>query len=171
MSAECVYGPMFSGKTGELVARVKAYRAQGKRVRTVSHSWDTRHSTKFVVSREGQWVKASRVSELTDEHLEGVDTVAVDEAQFFPGLLEFCHRAHAQGVEVIVGGLDYDAEGKAFGDVLKVAALGWCTPTKMTSWCGVCGEEAPFTARLVEGVTVGGAGEYEPRCAKHFQTQ
>lgn len=171
MAAECVYGPMFSGKSGELVARVKKQQAQGKRVRTVSHAWDTRHSTKFVVSREGQWVEADRVPELTDELLEDVDTVAVDEGQFFSGLLEFCHRAHARGVGVIVGGLDYNAAGEDFGDILKVAALGWCTPTKLNSWCAVCGDEAPFTARLVDGVTVGGAGEYEPRCPKHFQPQ
>jgi thymidine kinase len=165
---QVICGPMFAGKTAEVVLRVNAMTAAGLRVRVYSHAWDDRYSTTYLISREGQWVKSSRVAELSEELLRDVDVVVVDEGQFFTGVVDFCHLARKQKVRVLVAGLDYNADGEPFGEMLDVCALKGFEVTQLRAWCKVCGEEAPYTKRLVAGVTVGGVDEYEPRCAHHF---
>jgi thymidine kinase len=178
-SIEVITGSMFSGKTDELIRRLRRARIAHQKVQVFKPVIDNRYAVEKVTSHAGTEFEATPVRVASDiGPLIQADTtvVALDEAQFFePELGEFCQRLAVRGVRVIVAGLDQDFRGEPFGPMPQLMALAEHVD-KLHAICAVCGEEASRTQRLInnqpaafdEPVVVVGASElYEARCREH----
>ncbi len=174
---EVIAGPMFSGKSEELIRRVKRVLIAGQRVRVFKPRLDDRYHATDVVSHDGKRVEAEPVAGSAElaERLAGgdVQVVAVDEAQFFDeGLPQVLEELTGRGVRVIVAGLDMDFRGEPFGVMPTLMARAEFVE-KLSAVCVRCGRAATRTQRLVNGkparydepvILVGAAEAYEPRC-------
>jgi thymidine kinase len=183
---EVITGPMFAGKTEELLRRVERARIARKNAVLFKPKLDTRYASDRVVTHNGQslpcYILPTSISPSTFPQcvpqglLENVDVVAFDEAQFFgqefPALCETLVR---MGKRVIVAGLDLDFRGEPFGPMPALLALA-DEVLKLTAVCTICGNPATRSQRLINGkpategplVLVGGLESYEPRCREHF---
>ena len=159
-----IIGPMFAGKTKTVLALVE----QLDSVVLISHGCDTRYGESEVVSHDGDRLPCVAVDKLDTKLVKGARVVVIDEGQFFTDLEPFVLECLALGKQVVVAGLDLLANGKPFGDMLKLAHLPESSVTYLQSKCSVCNEAAPFSECLDGQGGVGGADRYEPRCAKHF---
>jgi thymidine kinase len=165
---------MFSGKTEELLRRIKRARLARQRVQLFKPRVDDRYDAVKVVSHEGANAEAFPVKD-ADELLERVlpttEVVGVDEVQFFDDrVVEAAETLADRGVRVIVAGLDQDYRGKPFGPIGALLAVAEYV-TKLHAVCAVCGAHASRSQRLVskEGqLFVGGAAAYEARCRRCF---
>lgn len=166
---EVVTGCMFSGKTEELIRRIRRATIANQNVKIFKPSQDSRYSKEDVVSHNDNAIPSIVVSSPNDilKHLEGVEVVGVDEAQFFSKeLVAVCEKMALEGVRVIIAGLDLDFRGIPFGpmpDLLAVAEY----VTKVHAICIHCGNLATHSYRLTaEEATVflGEKDHYEPRC-------
>lgn len=166
---EVICGSMFSGKTEELIRRLKRAKIANQKVEIFKPIIDTRYDNKKVVSHDANSIlsvpvdHSSKLLELTD----GVGVVGVDEAQFFDEMLpDVCQQLALRGIRVIVAGLDMDYRGNPFGpmpDLLAVAEY----ITKVHAICQHCGNLATHSFRLVEDsstVVLGEKERYEARC-------
>ena len=174
---EVIAGPMFSGKSEELIRRVKRVLIAGQKVRVFKPRLDDRYHASDVVSHDGERVRAEPVAGSSEmqSRLQGEDVqvVAVDEAQFFDdGLPELLEELAANGVRVIVAGLDMDFRGEPFGVMPTLMARAEFVE-KLSAVCVRCGRAATRTQRLVNGkparydepvILVGASEAYEPRC-------
>ena len=174
---EVIAGPMFSGKSEELIRRVKRVLIAGQKVRVFKPRLDDRYHASDVVSHDGERVRAEPVAGSSEmrSRLQGEDVqvVAVDEAQFFDdGLPELLEELAANGVRVIVAGLDMDFRGEPFGVMPTLMARAEFVE-KLSAVCVRCGRAATRTQRLVDGkparydepvILVGASEAYEPRC-------
>ncbi|HEX6922960.1 MAG TPA: thymidine kinase [Bacillales bacterium] len=173
---EVVCGSMFSGKSEELIRRVR--RAQYGKLKTEVFKpiIDNRYSEAEVVSHNGISVLATPVrnaKEILERVSLNVDVVAIDEVQFLDGdILSVVQELADDGVRVIAAGLDQDFRGEPFGQVPELMALAE-TVTKLQAICVVCGSPASRTQRLINGqpaffneptIMVGAAESYEARC-------
>ncbi len=171
---EVICGSMFSGKTEELIRRLKRARIANQRVEIFKPKIDTRYDETKIVSHDKNHIVSTPIENskallmLTDE----VDVVGIDEAQFFDtDLTDICQELALKGIRVIIAGLDMDFRGKPFGpmpDLLAVAEY----ITKVHAICQHCGNLATHSYRLVqeEGTVVLGEKEsYEPRCRTCYQ--
>jgi thymidine kinase len=178
---EVICGPMFAGKTEELLRRVRRAVIAGRRVVVVGHALDTRHGTDRLASHVGidhPSVSATNVSDIRRAVPEGTDIVAIDEAQFFgPDLIALANELADRGVTVIVAGLDVTFDGQPFEPLPSLMALAERVD-KLTAICTVCGEEAAFHVRLagataapVDAIAenIGGLEKYQARCRRHFR--
>jgi thymidine kinase len=174
---EVVCGSMFSGKTEELLRRIKRAKIARRKVQLFKPRVDNRYDAVKVVTHEGVNADAIPVSGV-DELLSLVDwtdtaVVGVDEAQFFErSLLGACQRMANSGIRVICAGLDQDYKGEPFGLMPELLAIAEYV-TKLHAVCAQCGGEASRTQRLVaqEGqLFVGGAAAYEARCRGCYNT-
>jgi thymidine kinase len=174
MSLRLVVGPMFAGKTTEIQAVIKRYKFVGRQVLVIKPAMDNRYSgDSAIVSHDQISLEAVSVHALKDA-LELADfktasVIAIDEAQFFTGLREFIETSIESGKDVIVVGLDGDAEGRPFTEVLELVAIA-DSVDKKTALCVHCGSPAMFTCSLKKRenrLEVGGADMYEPTCRKH----
>jgi thymidine kinase len=172
---EVVCGSMFSGKTEELIRRVKRARFAKQRVLLFKPRIDNRYDDVKVVSHEGLKAEATPVS-TSAELLSYVDVatshvVGIDEAQFFDdGILDVAEKLANAGVRVICAGLDQDYRGRPFGPMAALMSVAEYV-TKLHAVCNRCGAAACRSQRLVgtEGqLFVGGAADYEPRCRRCF---
>lgn len=178
---ELICGSMFSGKSEELIRRVR--RTQFARQNTVvfKPALDNRYAEEAVVSHNGTSVWAKPVSKSTDifKHLdEDLDVIAIDEVQFFDNeIVDVAQHLADSGYRVILAGLDLDFRGEPFGPVPHLATLSESV-TKLQAVCAVCGSPASRTQRLInekpanyhEPVILVGASEaYEPRCRHHHE--
>lgn len=172
---EVVCGPMFSGKSEELIRRLRRARIARKRVQVFKPASDDRYSTTEIVSHGDQRLPSEVVSSPL-EILAKVDgptqVVGIDEANLFgQELVEIATRLADSGKQVIVAGLDTDYLGRPFPpmpDLLCVAE----SITKTLAICMRCGHPAKHTQRLVESndlIVVGAAGMYEARCRGCFE--
>lgn len=177
---EVVCGSMFSGKTEELMYRLRRAEYAKKKVVTIKHQIDNRKSFACIVSHNGAEREAYPVGSC-EESLKtlvaladpSVDIVGIDEIQFFPQETIPVIRALVKvGKRVIVAGLDMDFRGEPFGIVPQLMALA-DDVAKLRAICMVCGDEANFSQRLINGepapfddatILVGGEECYEPRC-------
>lgn len=173
---EVVCGSMFSGKSEELIRRVRRASFGKQKVQVFKPALDNRYSSEEVVSHNGTKVLATPVK-TSMEILALVDfetkVVAIDEVQFFDENIVHVVQALAdQGNRVIVAGLDQDFRGEPFGPVPTLMALAE-TVTKLQAICLVCGSPASRTQRLINGkpanyndpiILVGASESYEPRC-------
>jgi len=171
---EVIVGSMFSGKSEELIRRLRRARIARQRVQVFKPRIDTRYSTDDIVSH-GEMRMESTVVDTATALLQCVDTdtevVGIDEGQFFDqDLPAVCTLLADRGVRVIVAGLDQDYLGKPFDPMPQLLAIAEFI-TKTHAICMVCGNPANHTQRLVESedrVLVGAAGLYEARCRRCF---
>jgi thymidine kinase len=176
---EVICGPMFAGKTEELRRRVRRALIAGRHVVVVNHAFDTRHGRDRLASHVGighPSVAATTIDDIERAVQDGTEIVAIDEAQFFgPDLIGAASRLAAQGMTVIVAGLDVTFDGRPFEPLPSLMALAERVD-KLTAICAVCGDEAVFhvrveatTVRAAELVTehVGGTELYHARCRRH----
>ncbi len=173
---ELICGSMFSGKTEELIRRLKRAEIARQHVQVFSHSLDTRYGESKVASHNGIDWRAIPVQK-AEQILERLDpeatVVAIDEAQFFDWkIAEIANLLADRGVRVIVAGLDVDFRGEPFGPMPLLMAQAEQVD-KLSAICVVCGEPASRTQRLINGapakyddpvILVGASEVYEARC-------
>jgi thymidine kinase len=170
---EVITGSMFSGKTEELIRRLKRAEIARQKVEIFKPSTDTRYSATEVVSHDEKAIRSTPVSNSATILLlsSDVDVVGIDEAQFFDqGLIDVCNRLADSGIRVIVAGLDMDFRGLPFG---PVPALMACAEdvTKLHAVCMRCGSLAQYSHRLSDTeklVLLGEKENYEPLCRECF---
>ena len=173
---ELIIGPMFSGKSTELIRRIRLLQKIDKKVLVTKPQIDIRYNQDKITSHNYESVECkvlSRLDEICDDHILNYDTIIVDEGQFFPDLVNTITRwVNNYSVNIIVGGLDGDFQRKPIGQILDLIPMAdKCV--KLNSLCNICkdGTEAPFSFRLVKSnniVLVGGSESYIPVCRKHF---
>jgi len=161
---------MFSGKTEELIRRVRRALFAKQTVQAFKPSVDDRYAKEKIVSHQGIDIEAEPVAssyDLIRRVKPETDVVAIDEAQFFDNdMIDGINILADKGYRVIVAGLDQDFQGRPFHPVPELMAIAE-TVTKVRAVCSRCGKEASRTQRLVHGeeqVKVGGAESYEARC-------
>ena len=172
---EVICGPMFSGKSEELIRRLRRAEIARQRVQIFKHAIDARYDAASIVSHSRQSLPSIAVSSAS-EILAGVEDrtelVAIDEAQFFTDdLVDACDRLANQGKRIIVAGLDLDYRGQPFGPMPALMCRAEYV-TKQLAICMVCGDPAGFTQRLTpsrDRIQVGASGMYEARCRQHFE--
>ena len=166
---EVVCGSMFSGKTEELIRRLKRARIANQKVQIFKPARDVRYDAVDVVSHDDNAVNAQPVPSATDilKYCEDVNVIGIDEAQFFgedlPGV---CEKLALRGARIIVAGLDMDFKGRPFGPMPALLALAEYI-TKVHAICPHCGNLATHSYRLSEEqdtVVLGEKDKYEPRC-------
>lgn len=166
---EVIAGSMFSGKTEELIRRLKRAKFAKQRVEIFKPQIDTRYSEEEVVSHDSNSIHSTPVSSSGNIFLlsSDVDVVGIDEAQFFDnGLTEVCNKLANQGVRVIVAGLDMDYRGVPFGPMPQLMACAEYV-SKVHAICVSCGDLAQYTHRKSESnklVLLGEMDIYEPLC-------
>lgn len=173
---EVICGPMFAGKTEELIRRVRRMDFAKKKYLIFKPSIDNRYSTTEVVSHNQRKVKAIHLDSLADVEkwiTEDIQAVVVDEVQFFDEeIISLVEGLASKGLRVICAGLDCDFRGRPFRVVADLLAIAEKT-TKLTAICAVCGNEATRTQRIINGkaayfddptILVGECESYEPRC-------
>ncbi|WP_117236827.1 thymidine kinase [Thermus sediminis] len=173
---EVIAGPMFSGKSEELIRRVRRALIAGQRILVFKPKQDHRYHESHVVSHDGRQVAAIPVGSAAEmeAYLEPLpQVVAVDEVQFLDrGLLPLVERLAGRGVRVILAGLDLDFRGEPFGIMPELLARAEFVE-KLSAICPRCGAPATRTQRLVNGkparysdpvILVGAKEHYEPRC-------
>ena len=178
---EIIAGPMFSGKSEELIRRVRRAQIARQSVQVFSHALDVRYGRDQVRSHDGGSIAAIPVgssADLLDRIDPHADVVAVDEVQFMDaGIAQAVERLVAGGTRVILAGLDTDFRGEPFGPMPQLLAQA-DTVHKLEAICVVCGQPARRTQRLVEGrpagrdapvILVGAQEVYEPRCRLHHE--
>ncbi|KZZ83817.1 thymidine kinase [Bacillus sp. SJS] len=178
---EIICGSMFSGKSEELIRRVRRAQYAKQNVLVFKPSIDNRYSEKEVVSHNGTTIICSPVPSSEDVLKlvdEDTDVVAIDEIQFFDaGIMEVVTTLADRGHRVIAAGLDQDFRGEPFGIMPDLMAIAE-TVTKLQAVCSVCGSPASRTQRLIDGkpaayqdpiILVGASESYEPRCRHHHE--
>ena len=173
---EVICGSMFSGKTEELIRRVKRAQIARKKVQLFKPALDTRYGVEHVASHNGLRAQAVPVvtsSEIADLLEATTSVVAIDEVQFLDhGVVELCDTLAASGRRVIVAGLDQDFRGESFGPMPELMARAEHVD-KLQAICVVCGAPASRTQRLIDGhpasyhdpiILVGATETYEARC-------
>jgi thymidine kinase len=172
---EAVCGPMFSGKSEELIRRLRRAMFARKRVQVFKPALDDRFSVDEIVSHGDRRMKSEVIGDAS-EILRKLDwrtqVVGIDEANFLgPGLVDVASQLADTGKQVIVAGLDTDYMGRPFPPMPDLLALAESI-TKTLAICVRCGNPAKHTQRLVESadlIVVGAAGMYEARCRRCFE--
>jgi thymidine kinase len=160
---------MFSGKTEELLRRIKRAQIAKLKIEIFKPKTDTRYDENAVVSHDLNSIHSTPVDHSSAILLYGGNTqiVGIDEAQFFDDeLADVCVKLANKGIRVIVAGLDMDFEGKPFGPIPALMAIA-DDVSKVHAVCVKCGGSAQFSYRLVENknqVMIGEKESYEPRC-------
>ncbi|MBM6993776.1 MAG: thymidine kinase [Prevotella sp.] len=171
---EVVCGSMFSGKTEELIRRLKRAKFARQNVEIFKPAMDTRYSNVDVVSHDHNTIHSTPVenSEAILALSAGHDVVGIDEAQFLDDkLVDVCNQMANHGIRVIVAGLDMDFRGVPFGPIPALCAVA-DEVTKVHAICVKCGSLAYASHRLVKNesqVMLGEKMEYEPLCRECFQ--
>lgn len=171
---EVICGSMFSGKTEELIRRLKRAKFAKQRVEIFKPAIDTRYSDVDVVSHEGHSISSTPIDSSASILLfsSEIDVVGIDEAQFFDaGLVDVCNQLANNGVRVIVAGLDMDFRGVPFGPMPALCAIA-DEVSKVHAICVKCGQLANYSHRTVKNdkqVMLGEMAEYEPLCRSCYQ--
>ncbi len=171
---EVICGSMFSGKTEELIRRLRRAQIAKQKVAIFKPSIDNRFSDNDIVSHSKQSI-TSTVVDSADEILlfsSGADVIGIDEAQFFDtNLVEVCQKLADQGKRVIVAGLDTDFRGIPFEPIPELLAIAEYI-TKTLAVCMKCGAPANRTQRITQDssrVVVGASDVYEARCRNCYE--
>jgi thymidine kinase len=168
---EVICGSMFSGKTEELIRRVKRAQIAKLKVIIFKPKIDTRYSPNHIVTHDAQRISSVPVESVTEilEQSQNEDVVGIDEAQFFDTeLVDVCQQLANSGKRVIVAGLDQDYQGQPFEPIPQLLAIAEYI-TKTLAICVKCGNPANRTQRLSKNanrVVVGAQDIYEARCRK-----
>lgn len=178
---EVIAGPMFAGKTEELLRRVRRASIAGRRVVIVSHALDTRAGGQRVASHAGLDAPSRKVASAAEIEAavgtEAPDMLAIDEAHFFgPDLVPVVRDLAGRGLVVVIAGLDVTFTGQPFEPLPSLMALAERVD-KLTAICVVCGADAIYHTRVVTTPSadprlvtenVGGLETYQARCRRHF---
>ncbi len=173
---EMICGSMFSGKTEELIRRIRRARIAKQQVQVFKPALDSRYHAEQVASHNGlQWhaIPVGNAREIHEQLDPETTVVAVDEVQFFDWeISDVCNELADSGLRVILGGLDMDFRGEPFGPMPLLMAEAE-EVTKLQAICVSCGAPASRTQRLIDGkpagyndpvILVGGSESYEARC-------
>jgi thymidine kinase len=180
-SLTVITGSMFSGKTEELIRRLRRSLYARRSVQVFKHALETRSDLTEIRSHNGVPHEAGAVS-TSEELLESIkpetDVVAVEEAQFFDeGIVDACRSLADSGYQVIVAGLDMDFRGRPFGPMPSLLAEA-DEVVKLRAICAICGRDASRSQRLIDGkpapasaptILVGAQETYEARCRQHHE--
>lgn len=168
-SIEVIAGSMFSGKTEELIRRLKRARIAGLKVEIYKPAIDKRYSDTLVVSHDERSITSTPVENASMILLlsEGMQVIGIDEAQFFDkGIVEVCNKLADRGVRVIIAGLDMDYSRKPFGPMPDIMAIAEYV-TKVHAICVECGNLANYSFRKAKDKNIVLLGEkdiYKPLC-------
>ena len=173
---EVITGPMFAGKSEELLRRINRLKYAKKNFIVFKPKIDDRYSETDVVSHEKKSYKAHTISKVVDilKYItRDLEVVCIDEVQFFDeGIIDVVETLANRGIRVICAGLDTDFKGDPFPVVANLLARAEIV-VKLTAICAVCGKDATRTQRLIDGkparadgpvILVGATESYEPRC-------
>jgi len=173
---EVICGSMFSGKTEELIRRLRRAQIARQSVQVFKPAIDTRYTDREVTSHNGLQIEATPVDDVADLRsrvTSDTTVVAIDEAQFFEeNIVDLCTEFADRGLRVIVAGLDMDFRGEPFGPVPALMAQAEQVD-KLQAICVKCGGPASRTQRLIDGkpaayhdpvILVGASEVYEARC-------
>jgi thymidine kinase len=170
---EVISGSMFSGKTEELIRRMRRAKFAKQNVEIFKPGVDTRYDDEMVVSHDSNEIHSTPVPSSSNIPIlaNGMDVVGIDEAQFFDeGLISVCKQLADSGVRVIVAGLDMDYKGNPFGPMPSIMAIAEYV-TKVHAICMHCGDLANHSHRKIEKkelIVLGEVDEYEPLCRACF---
>jgi thymidine kinase len=178
---EVVVGPMFSGKSEELIRRINRARIARQKVQVFKHYIDDRYGVDHVVSHNNVRVEAIKIAsskDILDKLDHDAVVIAIDEVQFFDaGIVEVCIKLADEGKRVICAGLDQDFKGNPFGPSPALMAVAEFVD-KIQAICMICGNPATRTQRLINNqpasyhdpiILVGALESYEARCRKCHQ--
>jgi len=167
-------GPMFSGKSTELLRRIRRYSYAKQKCLMIKFKHDNRYSEDCMSTHDRQMMAAvpcSELSEIGDLYKE-YDVIGIDEGQFYPDLNSFCDQAADDGKVVIIASLDGDFMRKPFGTICNLIPLAESV-TKLSAVCTYCCGDAAFTERIgteTEQQLIGGSEKYLPVCRKCFHS-
>lgn len=180
MRLELIIGCMFSGKSTELIKRIRRHNLLNKKVLSIVHDWDQRYTNaliKGIITHDKEHIEAISLSKLSDifdtDIYKHADYVCIEESQFFPDLYDSVRKmVEIDGKSVIVCGLDGDYRAQPFIEILRLIPLA-DSVTKLSGLCMDCadGTPGPFSKRLTTHesiVHVGGSDSYKCVCRKHF---
>ena len=168
---EVIAGCMFSGKTEELIRRLRRAQIAKQKVKIFKPKIDVRYSESSIVSHNEQSLPSETIDDINEvlTHSKGAQVIGIDEAQFFSNdTINVCNQLANDGIRVIVAGLDQDYRGAPFEPMPQLLAIAEYI-TKSLAICVVCGNPADKTQRKTtsaERVIVGAADIYEARCRK-----
>jgi len=171
---EVICGSMFSGKTEELIRRLRRAQIAKQKVAIFKPKLDKRYGNEYIVSHNLQRIPSQEIEDCKEiiRKASDADAVGIDEAQFFGSdLVEVCEELANRGKRVIVAGLDQDYRGKPFEPMPQLLAIAEYI-TKTLAICVVCGNPANRTQRKVESderIVVGAFDVYEARCRNCFE--
>ncbi|HNI43865.1 MAG: thymidine kinase [Chitinophagales bacterium] len=166
---EVICGSMFSGKTEELIRRLRRATIANQQVKIFKAAIDTRYDTTNIVSHDAKTIPSIPVQKAADilAYVDDAEVIGIDEAQFFDEQLPMiCETLAVRGVRVIIAGLDMDFLGKPFGAMPHLLAIAEYI-TKLHAICVQCGQLATHSYRKVlntDKVVLGAKEAYEPRC-------
>lgn len=178
---ELIVGPMFSGKSTELIRRCDKFEAIGFDIIIINHSLDTRCSANLIQTHSKNTKQATKTSSLMNwfndnKHCLSTEklVLAIDEAQFFNDLILFIESIENFHINILIAGLDGDCQRKEFGEVLKI--IPYCdNVTKLNAMCMIKkdGTMAPFTKKLKHNtsfnqIDVGGADKFMAVCREEY---
>ena len=176
---EVIAGCMFSGKSEELIRRLKRAQIARQKVQVFKPSIDTRYSEIEVVSHNGEKITGIPVKDSAELYSlidRNADVIGIDEAQFFDeGIVKVANKLADEGFRVILAGLDMDFRREPFGPMPNLLAIA-DDVQKLHAICTICGEDAMYTQRLINGqpanyndpvIMIGTSEKYEARCRKH----
>jgi thymidine kinase len=170
---EVITGCMFSGKTEELIRRLKRVQIAGQKAEIFKPKLDIRYDSADIVSHDSNRIRSTPVENHFNILLmvSAVNVVGIDEAQFFDdGIVEVAEELALKGMRVIVAGLDTDYTGKPFGPMPALLARAEYV-TKLHAICAKCGDNANYSYRkpkIDDQVLLGEKDVYEPRCRHCF---
>lgn len=173
---EVICGSMFSGKTEELLRRLRRAKIARQKVEIFKPAIDVRYSQEEVVSHDKNSILSTPVEHSSNILLlsSEVEVVGIDEAQFFDkGLVDVCQQLADQGIRVIIAGLDMDFKRVPFGPMPDLCAIA-DDVTKVHAICVGCGSLANYSHRIVPGekqVMIGEMQEYQPLCRKCYKKE
>lgn len=175
---EVICGSMFSGKSEELIRRVRRVQIARKKVQVFKPTIDNRFAVQYIYSHNGGKIEAINISqpkELLEKLDPDTEVIAIDEAQFYSDdIITICQKLADQGKRVIIAGLDQNFRGEPFGPMPKLLAIAEYID-KLQAICMVCGNPASRTQRLVNRepakysdptILIGAKETYEARCRK-----
>ncbi|XP_045211513.1 thymidine kinase, cytosolic-like [Mercenaria mercenaria] len=169
---QVIFGPMFSGKTTELMRRMKRYQIANYKCLVIKYANDTRYDQEGIATHDRQILPAVAATELSqmEQLSDQYEIIGIDEGQFFPDVVSFCDRMANRGKTVIVAALDGTFQRKGFGDILNLVPLAE-NVIKLSAVCMTCNSDGHFTKRTTKEQSVeviGGADMYQAVCRECF---
>ena len=176
MTLSIIMGNMFSGKTSELIRRLKRLKVIGKKILVINSAKDTRSPDEVLKTHDNVQFDCHKVHDLFSlvdrSAFREAEIIAIDEGQFFPRLKKFIEYCIFENKEIILAGLDADCFQRKFGEVIDCIPLA-SEVTKLSALCKYCrhGNPGPFTKRIIDDTTlelIGGSDMYVAVCHEHL---